>query len=78
MSSASRFVDIDLQYIHQYIESKRFDIKYIESEHNIADMFTKAIDVKRLKELKKVLFHGPRNRGVLWNDKLLQEKCNGN
>ena len=45
----SKHIDIRYHYICELIEQKRIALEFISGENNPADMFTKAIDLPRLK-----------------------------
>ena len=51
-----RHIDVRCHLIRQAVEEGLVKLKYIKTEDNVADIFTKALPTKRFVKLKKMLF----------------------
>ena len=53
--SRTKHIDIRYHFIRDLVESKTLSLEYIDTEKQLADIFTKALDSKRFDSLRKAL-----------------------
>ena len=53
--SRTKHIDIRHRFIKDLVESKTMSLEYIDTEKQLADIFTKALDSKRFESLRKAL-----------------------
>ena len=51
----TKHIHICCHFIRDLVESKTVSLEYIDTEKQIADIFTKALDFKRFDSLRKAL-----------------------
>lgn len=50
-----KHVDIKYHFVRERVQSKEINIKYINTNDNVADLFTKALDHKKFTRLRNCL-----------------------
>ena len=53
--SRTKHIDIRHHFIRDLVERKTMSLEYIDTEKQLADIFTKALDSKRFESLRKAL-----------------------
>jgi hypothetical protein len=53
--SCVKHVDIKHHFLHEHVQSNKLQLTYIDTHENMADMFTKALDVKQFTYLRNFL-----------------------
>ncbi|KAG7664520.1 uncharacterized protein J8A68_001946 [[Candida] subhashii] len=72
ISCSRRSVDITMKWLREYILDRRvLNLSYIQTQNNIADLFTKALGFEQFRVLRDALFNG---RGLLFKDVVAQLK----
>ena len=47
----TKYIEIDIHFIHEKVEKNQVEIKYVPTTHQIADVFTKGLPRSRFKFL---------------------------
>jgi hypothetical protein len=50
-----KHIDIKYHFLHERVQSADLRLNYINTKHNVADMFTKALDTKQFTYLQHFL-----------------------
>ena len=55
ITTATRYIDLDLQFVHDYYKSGLFDVKHVSTKMNFADLLTKAIPRDQFLKFRNIM-----------------------
>lgn len=54
----TKHIDVHYHFVREKVEDKSITVKYVPSEYQLADIFTKALPRERFSDLRKELLAG--------------------